>query len=109
MTKMNVEPMTTFADGSQLLLSTQYSGEASFTCELYIFTPSAAGTVDLQVVSNHLEATTCRQVQEIAYSYAMRLYPSTAIAMKKPPYLIWPGPNPPQAPADKRKWRSRHQ
>jgi hypothetical protein len=32
--------------------------------------------------------------QEDAYSYAQRLYPHSAETMKKPPYLIWPGPGP---------------
>ncbi len=32
--------------------------------------------------------------QEDAYSYAQRLYPRSAETMKKPPYLIWPGPGP---------------
>jgi hypothetical protein len=32
--------------------------------------------------------------QEDAYGYAQRLYPRSAETMKKPPYLIWPGPGP---------------
>lgn len=98
MSKMNVEPLTTFPDGKQLLVSTQYSGEDSFMCELYVSTPCEKDKLDLRVVSNHLEAPTCRQAQEIAYSYAKRLYPDTARGMKEPPYLVWPGPNLPVAP-----------
>lgn len=99
MSRMNVEPMTTFLDGSQLLVSTQYTGEGGFTCELYVSASAPSDKkLDLRVVSDHLEAPTCREAQEIAYSHAMRLYPDTASGMKKPPYLIWPGPNIPLAP-----------
>ncbi len=85
MSKMNVEPLTTFPDGSQLLVSTQYAGEGSFTCELYVSIPCGKDKLDLRVVSNHLGASTCCQAQEIAYSYARRLYPDTAREMKDPP------------------------
>jgi hypothetical protein len=45
-----------------------------------------------RVISNHLAASTCLNAQEHAYSYALRLYPTSAEMMKKPPYLIWSGP-----------------
>jgi len=47
-----------------------------------------------RVLSNHVTAATCLVAQEDAYSYARRLYPRSAETMKKPPYLIWPGPGP---------------
>ncbi len=92
---LNVDPITTFPDGSRLLVSTHYSKEGSFSCELYVARPGVEGQVDLRVVSHHhLGASTCLQAQEVAYGYAQRLYPSTANEMKKPPYLIWQGPAP---------------
>ena len=96
MGKMNADPLTTFSDGSQLLVSTQYSRQGHFTCELYVSSPGVdvEGNVDLRVISNHCDGSTCLQAQEIAYSYAQRLYPGTADGMKKPPYLIWQGPMP---------------
>jgi len=94
MGKMNADPLATLPDGSQLLVSTQYSRERHFTCELYVSSPGEEGTIDLRVISNHCDASTCLEAQEIAYSYAQRLYPGTADGMKKPPYLIWQGPVP---------------
>ena len=94
MGKMNVDPLTTFPDGSQLLVSTRSSREGRFSCELYVSSPGDKESVALRVVSNHYEASTCLEAQEIAYSQAQRLYPGTADGMKKPPYLIWQGPVP---------------
>jgi hypothetical protein len=46
-----------------------------------------------EMISTHLEASTCISAQEHAYNYAVRLYPRSAESMKKPPYLIWAGPS----------------
>lgn len=54
--------------------------------------------ITFHAVSDHLEAATCRQAQDIAYGCATRLYPNMASGIKTPPYLIWPGPNLPVAP-----------
>ncbi len=94
MGRLNADPLTTFPDGSRLLVSTRYSKETSFSCELYVAIPGEEGRSALRLVSHHFEATTCLQAQEIAYGYAQRLYPATADGMKKPPYLIWQGPAP---------------
>ena len=94
MAKLNVEPLATFGDGSQLLVSTQPSGEGRFSCGLYLASPGREGHVDLRVVSNQFEAATCLEAQTIAYSYAQRMYPDRAGLMKKPPYLLWRGPVP---------------
>ena len=95
MAKMNVEPMATFQDGSRLILSTQYVGEASFRCELYVSSGCDREQMDLRQVAGYaIEAPTCREAQERAYVHALRLYPDAAIRMKKPPYLIWNGPTP---------------
>lgn len=94
MGKLNADPLTTFPDGSRLLVSTRYSKETSFSCELYVAITGDEGRWVLRVVSDHLTASTCLRAQEIAYGYAQRLYPGTADGMKKPPYLIWQGPAP---------------
>ncbi|MGH7230963.1 MAG: hypothetical protein ACREJU_06325 [Nitrospiraceae bacterium] len=92
---MNVDPMTTFQDGSRLILSTQYVGEANFRCELYVSTGCNREQMELRLVSGYaFEAATCREAQEQAYVYALRLYPDSVTHMKKPPYLIWNGPTP---------------
>lgn len=100
MGRMNVDPIITFADGAQLLVSTQYVGEGRFTCELYLSNPNPTGKDgrDLRVVSDRLEAPTCRQAQDIACCQARRLYPNNAPTIKDPPYLVWPGPHLPVAP-----------
>jgi hypothetical protein len=93
MSQMNVDPITTLLDGSQLLVSTQFVGEGRFKCQLFVSKPSGMDKTDLRIVhgSEH-EAPTCRQAQDNAYTYAMRLYPDIAGGMNKPPYLIWQGP-----------------
>ena len=92
MSKMNFDPIAKFPNGSQLVVSTQHSGNESFTCELFEANQGAKGHWDLRTVSNHLEASTCLGAQTIAYDYAKRLYPVSGVEMKPPPYLIWVGP-----------------
>jgi hypothetical protein len=95
MAKMNIDPVMTFQDGSRLLVSTKYIGDANFRCELYVSTTLNCdeNTLDLRMVSPYsIEAGTCREAQEKAYSHALRLYPNATGGMKKPPYLIWQGP-----------------
>jgi hypothetical protein len=93
MAKMNIDPVITFQDGSRLLVSTQYIGDANFKCELYVSTQCDENKLELRIVSPYsMEATTCREAQEKAYVHAVRLYPHASVGMKKPPYLIWQGP-----------------
>ena len=102
MAHMNAEPMTMFADGSTLLVSTRYVGDANFRCDLYVSSggPRAEESTLRSVCAYHFEAPTCFLAQEQAYIYAMRLYPQAGDDMKKPPYLIWSGPlNTVQGPA----------
>ena len=102
---MNVDPIFTFSDGAQLLVSTQYSGEGRFACELYLRNPggnSNDGT-NLQSISGRLEASTCQEAQDIACHQARRLYPGNASTIKSPPYLVWMGPRMPQVPDG--RWR----
>lgn len=94
MAKLNIDPVLTFQDGSRLLVSTKYIGDANFKCELYVSAYHCdENTLELRIVSPYaIEAATCREAQEKAYSHALRLYPNATVDMKKPPYLIWQGP-----------------
>jgi hypothetical protein len=94
MARINLDPLTTFPDGTQLVISTQSSKEGGFICELYVARHGLEGHMDLRVVSNHLEGSTCLKAQSVAFSYAQRLYPDLPLGMKEPPYLIWHGPSP---------------
>ncbi len=89
-----MDPIATFTDGSHLLVSTQQSDEGGFVCNLYTARPGQDAGFVFHVLSNYMEASTCLGAQEIAYSYAQRLYPGTAQGMRKPPYLLWKGPAP---------------
>jgi hypothetical protein len=103
MSKMNVEPMITFSDGSQLLVSTRYTGEGQFICELFLLDPhpKSSDGKGLRAVTNGMEAPTCRQAQDIACGQARRLFPDNAPRIKEPPYLVWSGPNIPLAPQNR--------
>lgn len=92
MSRLNLDPLMTFPDGSHLVVSTQCLKEGDFSCALYRVLVGADDGAACQIISNHLAATTCLNAQEHAYSYALRLYPSAGAVLKKPPYLIWPGP-----------------
>lgn len=105
MGKLNADPIVTFPDGGQLLVSTTYCGEGNFVCELYMYMMAGVGyegRMDLRAVSNLPSAPTCLQAQASAYAHARQLYPGTADGMKKPPYLIWPGPSLPAFEPDAR-------
>ena len=104
MGKLNVDPIMTFGDGSQLLVSTQHIGAGRFTCELYLSNPGPAGNDGgLRPVSEGLEAATCRQAQDFACSQARNLFPNSAATIKTPPYLVWSGPHLPIEPES--RWR----
>jgi hypothetical protein len=92
MSRSNFQSLIAFPDGSHLVISTQYSREGAFSCALYSAVLRPDDEAAFRVVANHLEAATCLAAQEQAYSYALRLYPNAAAVMRKPPYLIWPGP-----------------
>ena len=92
MSRINLDPLITFSDGSHLVISTQCSKEGDFSCALFTAIIAADDGANFNMISNHLEASTCLGAQEHAYSYALRHYPQAAELMKKPPYLIWRGP-----------------
>jgi len=92
MSRINLDPLMTFPDGSHLVISTQCSRDGDFSCALYSAVVEEDDQAAFQVISNHLAASTCLSAQEHAYSYALRLYPGAVDMMKKPPYLIWSGP-----------------
>jgi hypothetical protein len=93
MSRINLESLMTLPDGSQLVISTQHSREGDFSCALYSAIIEKDDRASFQIISNHLCAPTCLGAQEHAYGYAVRMYPHANELMKKPPYLIWPGPN----------------
>lgn len=93
MSRLNLDLLMTFADGSHLVISTQRSRDGDFSCALYMATIAADDGAAFQMLSNHLEASTCLGAQEQAYNYAIRHYPKAALEMKKPPYLVWSGPS----------------
>ncbi len=90
--RLNLDPLFTFQDGSHLVISTECSKEGTFSCTLYTALISADDGAAYRIVSTHLEAETCLRAQAYAYEHAVQLYPRTAHTMKKPPYLIWHGP-----------------
>lgn len=92
MSQINLDTLLTLPDGSQLVVSTQCSKQGDFSCALYSAVVNEGDRPAFQVISNHLSASTCLNAQEHAYNYAVRLYPTAAGTMKKPPYLIWSGP-----------------
>jgi hypothetical protein len=91
MSRLNLEPLLTFADGSHLVVSTHCSKEGHFTCALYNAVVAADDGAIFRVISNLVGAMTCLAAQENAYHHAVRLFPGTD-GIKKPPYLIWHGP-----------------
>ena len=92
MSRINLDRLMTFPDGSHLVISTQCSKQGDFSCALYTAIVEEDDRAAFQIISNHLSASTCLSAQEHAYNYALRLYPKAAELMKKPPYLIWSGP-----------------
>ncbi len=92
MSRINLDPLMTFPDGSHLVISTQCSKAGDFSCTLYAATVAVDDAADFRMISNHLEAPTCLAAQEHAYSHAVQLFPRSADSLKKPPYLIWRGP-----------------
>ena len=92
MTRLNLEPLMTFPDGSYLVISTECSKEGEFSCALYSVLETDDRTAFHAVSNQLLSASTCLTAQEHAYSCALSLYPRAAAVMKKPPYLVWHGP-----------------
>ena len=91
MSRLNMDPLLSFHDGSHLVISTQCSKEGNFSCALYTVLIEADERAAYRIVSSHLEAETCLRAQAIAYEHALHLYPHRA-DVKQPPYLIWHGP-----------------
>ena len=73
MSRINLDPLMTFPDGTHLVISTQCSKQGDFSCALYSAVVQEDDNAAFQVISNHLSATTCLSAQEHAYSYALRL------------------------------------
>ncbi len=92
MSRLNLEPVITFSDGSYLAISTECSKEGEFTCSLYNVVGTDNHMEFRKIASHALFASSCLTAQEQAYHYTVRLYPDAATTIKKPPYLIWHGP-----------------
>jgi hypothetical protein len=92
MSRLNLDPLITFPDGSHLVISTQCSKEGDFSCALYTAVIAPDNSAIFHMLSNQLQASTCFGAQEYAYGHAVQLYPRAVDQMKKPPYLIWQGP-----------------
>lgn len=92
MSRINMEPLIILPDGSSLVVSTQCSKDGDFSCALYAATISPDDDAAFRMISNHLEASTCLAAQAHAYDHAVQLYPHAIHGMRKPPYLIWHGP-----------------
>lgn len=92
MSRLNLEPLMLFSDGSYLAISTECSKEGDFSCSVYTVVEMNDRTDFRSIASHCLSASTCLTAQEQAYSYTLRLYPNAGEAMKRPPYLIWHGP-----------------
>jgi len=92
MSRLNLDSLMTFPDGSHLVISTQHSADKEFSCILYSAMIGTNDCIAFRVISHDFAASTCMSAQESAYGYALRLYPAAATAIKKPPYLIWHGP-----------------
>ncbi len=92
MNRSNVEPIMTLSDGTHLVISTQSLRDGAFTCAVYRATIGTGDDAAFRIISDHLAAPTCLAAQEYAYQCALRIYPGSGETMKKPPYLIWRGP-----------------
>ena len=92
MSRLNLDPLMTFPDGSHLVISTQQSAGGEFSCLLYSARMENDDRITFKVLSHNFAASTCLSAQESAYDYALRFYPSAATVLKKPPYLVWHGP-----------------
>jgi len=92
MARLNLDPLVTFSDGSHLVVSTEHSGDGLFTCELFVVRSSYDGRLIFVSVSMLMRRTSSMGAQDCAYRSAQRLYPKVTDDIKKPPYLIWCGP-----------------
>lgn len=59
MSRINLDPLMTFPDGSHLVVSTQCSKAGDFSCALYNAVVAEDDRVAFQIVSSHLDAATC--------------------------------------------------
>jgi hypothetical protein len=92
MSRLNLDPLMTFPDGSNLVISTQQSAGGEFSCMLYSAMVENDDRITFKAISHDIAGPSCMKAQEIAYEYALRRYPSAGLILKKPPYLIWQGP-----------------
>lgn len=89
---MNPESVVLLAHGLRLVVSTLQEEDQAFRCRVFEVNVREEVPLAYRVISDGFEAVTCLEAQTGAYNYAKRVYPAFADRMKKPPYLIWPGP-----------------
>jgi hypothetical protein len=90
---MNPESVVLLAHGLRLVVSTLQEEDQAFRCRVFEVNVREEVPLAYRVISDGFEAVTCLEAQTGAYNYAKRVYPAFADRMKKPPYLIWPGPS----------------
>lgn len=73
MSRINVDPLLTFQDGSHLVIRTERSKDGQFSCALYPAIISPGDRASCRSIITHLEASTCLLAQEHAYDHAIRL------------------------------------
>ena len=98
MSRLNLDPLMTFSDGSHLVISTQQSAGEEFSCALYSAVIGNDDRIAFKVVSHDIAASSCMKAQESAYEYALQRYSGVGVILKKPPYLIWQGPRSSEMP-----------
>ena len=66
MSRINLDPLLIFPDGSHLVIRTQCSVGGDFSCALYSVVVEKDDRAAFQVISNHFAASTCLILQEHA-------------------------------------------
>ena len=67
MSRINLDPLMTFPDGSHLVISTQNSVGGEFSCILYNALLGNDGRIAFKILSHDFAASTCMSAQESAY------------------------------------------
>jgi hypothetical protein len=67
MSRLNLEPLMTFSDGSFLAISTECSKEGEFSCAVYSVLETGDHTAFRNITNHLVSASTCLTAQEQAY------------------------------------------
>ena len=85
MSRLNLDPLMTFRDGSHLVISAQQSAGGEFSCLWYSTMMENDDRITFKVLSHHFDTSTCLSAQQFAYDDAFRFYPSAATVLKNHP------------------------